>query len=73
MCLILNTKWGIKEEIQELALLNANPVNKPNINKAARAPIEKGIVKKCMKWASVKIPAVINTLISALKNFLIYC
>ena len=73
MCLILNTRCGIKEEIQELALLNAKPVNMPPINQDPTSPNDTRIKKKYPKCASVKIPAVINTLILGLTNFLIYC
>ena len=73
MLLILATRCGIEEEIQELALLNANPVNMPTINQNPILPIDTGNKKKAPKCARVKIAAVTNTLILGAINFLMYC
>ena len=73
MYLMLNTRCGIKEEIQELYLLKANPVNMPPINQAPTSPSDTGMIKKCPKCAIVKIPAVINTLFLGDINFMMYC
>lgn len=63
----------MKEEIQELYLLNANPVSMPNTNKATTSSSETEREKKCPQCAIAKIPAVIKTLILGVVNFLIYC
>ena len=69
----LNTKCGIKEEIQEFDLLNAKPVNIPTKNEKPIGISDTGVEKKIPKCANAKIPAVINTLFLGVTNFLMYC
>jgi hypothetical protein len=67
----LTTRCGIKDEIHELYLLKANPVNMPITNQATRLPSDTGMIKKCPRCAIVKIPALINTLILEVVYFFI--
>jgi hypothetical protein len=69
----LNTKCGTKEEIQELYLLKANPVNMPPTNQVTALPSDTGMIKNGPKCAIAKIPAVMNTLNLGVTNFLICC